>query len=115
MRQVFGTVPTIAKYFYKDAANDTVKGFDAVHVVPAGIDLELWLGEVKFYDDLARAIRDVVKELEVHTQRDYVRAESAFIANKIDPAWPHADKLKRLLHRNQEGRDQRKVVRQCVH
>jgi hypothetical protein len=100
MRQVFGTVPAIAKYYYKDAANDTVKGFDAVHVVPSRAGLELWLGEVKFYDDAARAIRDVVKELKFHTDRNYMRAECAFIANKIDPTWPHAKSLKQLLHSN---------------
>lgn len=100
MRQVFKTVPAITKYFYKDSANDTVKGFDAVHVVPVGGKLELWLGEVKFYDDAARAIRDVVKELEAHTKRNYMRSECALIANKIDPKWVHAKKLKELLHRN---------------
>ena len=33
MRQVFDTIPAISKIFYKDSANDTVKGFDAVHVL----------------------------------------------------------------------------------
>ena len=33
IRQVFGSVPAISKIYYKSAINDTVKGFDAVHVV----------------------------------------------------------------------------------
>ena len=97
VRQLFDSKPAISKLFYKDSANDTVKGFDAVHVVPADDRLELWLGEVKFYDDAARAIRDVVEELRAHTDVNYLRAEFALIINKIDDAWPFADRLKRLL------------------
>jgi len=100
LRQVFKTIPAISKFFYKDTANDTIKGFDAVHVVATGGDLELWLGEAKFYDDIARAIRDSVDELKEHTKRDYLRAEFAAIVNKIDDSWPHADTLKKLLDEN---------------
>jgi hypothetical protein len=98
LRQCFKTLPAISKYFYKDSRNDTVKGFDAVHAVASEASLELWLGEVKFYDDIARAIADVIVEIEKHLQRDYLRDEFAAITNKIDDSWPHADKLKKLLH-----------------
>jgi hypothetical protein len=100
IRQHFHTIPAISKYFYKDSSNDTVKGFDAVHVVPEGNELELWLGEVKFYQDLGSAINDVALELEVHTKRDYLRSEFAAILSKIDPSFPYAKKLNSLLHRN---------------
>lgn len=100
IRQVFDTVPAISKYYFKDASNDTVKGFDAVHVVISNAELQLWLGEVKFYEDIARAITDVVAELALHTQREYLRSEFAAITNKIDDSWPHADRLKKLIHRN---------------
>ena len=100
LRQVFNTLPAISKYFYKDSRNDTVKGFDNVHVVVEGEDLQLWLGEVKFYTDIGAAIRDVIPELIAHTTRDYLRAEFTAITNKIDPSWPHADRLKKLLDRN---------------
>jgi hypothetical protein len=42
-REVFKTYPAITKYFYKDSSNNTVKGFDAVHVVVTKTGLELWL------------------------------------------------------------------------
>lgn len=100
LRQCFSTLPAISKYYYKDASNDTVKGFDAVHVVATETSLELWLGEVKFYDRLSRAIRDAVAELALHLERDYLRAEFATITNKIDPNWPHAERLQKLLHPN---------------
>jgi hypothetical protein len=100
LRQVFGTVPAISKIFFKDSSNDTVKGFDAVHVVAAEESLELWLGEAKFYDDIGSAITAAIAELKNHSTIDYLRAEFAAITNKVDDTWPHADRLKKLLHPN---------------
>jgi hypothetical protein len=100
MRQVFETLPAISKIYYKDSDNDTVKGFDAVHVVASEQALELWLGEVKFYEDISNAITDVVAELEKHTQPAYLKREFAAIINKIDAVWPYADRLKKLLDPN---------------
>ena len=100
LRQVFDTVPAISKIYYKDSANNTVKGFDAVHVVATKKSLELWLGEAKFYDNFSRAVSSVVKELALHTGNDFLRKEFALLINKIDSAWPHADRLKKLLSPN---------------
>jgi len=97
IRQVFNSLPAVSKIYYKSAANDTVKGFDAVHVVGPPDDLELWLGEAKFYSDISRAISDVAAELRKHTDTDYLRDEFSLIVNKIDESWPHAPVLKRLL------------------
>lgn len=101
LRQIFGTLPAISKIFFKDGPNETVKGFDAVHVVAAENDLELWLGEVKFYKNISKAITDVVSELKSHAKANYFKKELTFIENKIDDKWPHAEKLKKLLHRNE--------------
>ena len=97
IRQVFDSLPAVSKIYYKSANNDTVKGFDAVHVVGPPEDLELWLGEAKFYDDISRAMSDVVSELHKHLETDYLRDEFALIVNKIDPKWPHAAVLRKLL------------------
>lgn len=111
IRQVFATTPAINKIYFKDAANDTVKGFDAVHVVSQDRDLELWLGEAKFYSDATQAISAVSKELADHTDRDYLRDEFLFISNKIDPSWDHAPTLSRLLDPNTSLDD---VFTRCV-
>lgn len=100
VRQVFQTIPAISKIYYKDSDNDTVKGFDAVHVIVTEATLELWIGESKFYNDISRAIADVVEEIKLHTQSDYLRREFAAIVNKIDSHWPHATRLKKLLDPN---------------
>ena len=102
MRQVFNTLPAINKIYYKSSSNETVKGFDAVHVVvnEDEASLELWLGEAKFYNNASSAIRDVVEELKKHTERDYLRGEFLLIKNKLDENWPHFDKLRELLSPN---------------
>ena len=100
IRQEFRSIPVISKIFYKDSPNDTVKGFDAVHVVEASDGLELWLGEVKLYQDITRAVYDVVQELVQHTTISYLRTEFAAIWHKLDPTHPHRDVLQTLLSSN---------------
>jgi hypothetical protein len=97
LREVFDSEPAISKIYYKSATNETVKGFDAVHIVDRGDGLELWLGEVKFYKNAGQAVRDIAKEIIDHTDIDYLRNEFLLIDNKIDPQWAHADKIKKLI------------------
>lgn len=101
LRQHLGSTPAISKVYFKDHRNDTVKGFDAVHVTEGTDDrLRLWLGEVKFYSDINAAIRAVVEELREHTEADYLRAEFMAITNKLDPSWPLAERLREMLPRS---------------
>lgn len=100
IRQVFNSQPAISKIFYKSARNETVKGFDAVHVVGQPGNLELWLGEAKFYTDINAAINAVVSELHAHTETNYLRDEFLLIKGKIDPGWPHAQAIESLLNEN---------------
>ena len=93
------SLPSV-KIFYKDAPNDTVKGFDAVHVVEAFDGLQLWLGEVKLYKDIVSAVRDVANELKQHTTIPYLRSEFAAIWRKVDHSHPHRDALLALLENN---------------
>lgn len=99
-REVFKTYPAISKYFYKGSANDTVKGFDAVHVIVTKTGLELWLGESKFYKRIDQAINAAVKDLKAHTERDYLRSEFSVITNLIDSKWPQAERLRKLISAN---------------
>jgi len=98
LREVFNTETAISKIFFKDGSNETVKGFDAVHVVDNGTGLELWLGEVKFYNRLSAAIRDVVGELHDHVDANYLRSEFLAVEGKIDSSWKHAPKLLSMIH-----------------
>jgi hypothetical protein len=100
LRQVFDSIPAISKIFFKDSTNDTVKGFDCVHVVVNSGIYELWLGEAKFYKDIKEAIREIEKDLEAHTKADYLRMEFAAIYNKIDDKEEFAAQLKQLIANN---------------
>jgi hypothetical protein len=112
IREVFDSQPAISKLYYKSARNETVKGFDAVHVVESAGSLELWLGEAKFYSDIGRAVADVVKELKAHTDGNYLRDEFLLIRGKIDPSWPHAQALEDLLAENKSLDDV--FARTCI-
>lgn len=100
LKEAYDTIPAISKIYFKDGPNETVKGFDAVHVIADDEGLELWLGEVKFYNTFYNAVYDVVPEIEAHFDKVYLRNEFAAITNKIDKSFPHYDKLVKLLDPN---------------
>ncbi len=100
IRQIYQTIPAVSKIYYKSSVNETVKGFDAVHVVKNKEGLELWIGETKFYSNVTKAIYDVSKEIVDHLETDYLRSEFILIKNKIDSSWPEANSLKTLLDEN---------------
>lgn len=100
LRETMETEPAISKIYFKDSVNNTVKGFDAVHVLDTSNGLELWLGEVKFYKDASKAVDDVVAELESHFQDDYLKKEFMLITRKLDSSWSGSERLQQLLHPN---------------
>jgi hypothetical protein len=100
IRQVFDTIPAVSKIYYKSSVNETVKGFDAVHVVKGSAGLELWIGETKFYTSVTRAISDVCKEIVDHLRIDYLKNEFILIQNKLDSSWPEEKELRTLLNPN---------------
>jgi uncharacterized protein DUF1837 len=97
LKEVLRTESAICKIYYKDSANNTVKGFDAVHVAPSGNQLELWLGEAKLHESINTALASAQEDLRTHTTSNYLRAEFLAITGKIDPTWPHADRLRLLI------------------
>lgn len=70
-REIYRSEPAISKIFFKGAVNETVHGFDSVHVVADGDALELLLGEVKFYTDISSAMSAVAGELNEHLEADF--------------------------------------------
>lgn len=98
VKDFFDAQPAVSKIHFKDSANDTVKGFDCVHLVESDGEIELWLGEVKYYKSLSKAITDVVAELKDHVAAGFLRREFIAITNKLDSAWAHTEMVKQLLH-----------------
>jgi Cap4 SAVED domain len=104
LRRFMRSQKIISRIYFKDAPNDTVKGFDAVHLVepPEGNDdrrLQLWLGESKFYTDSGSAMNAVLAELKDHLETGYLRTEFAAISDKIPQGWSHESEIKGLLNR----------------
>jgi hypothetical protein len=98
--QEYKTQAAVSKMWFKDAANDTVKGFDVVHITSEEGELHLWLGEAKFYGDQSGAVREAITSMTAHLEADYLRSEFAFVSSKIDPGAPYASQLAELLHEN---------------
>lgn len=103
LRRFMNSEKVISRLYFKDAANDTVKGFDAVHVVERsdsqGEFLELWLGESKFYKDSGQAVKAVIEELREHLKANYLRSEFAAISDKVPAGWKHEATIRALLDR----------------
>ncbi len=97
IRSVFDSLPAISKLYYESSVNNTVKGFDCVHVVGPLEELELWLGEVKFYKSVSRAIRDVIAEITEHLEDDFLRKEFILIGNKLDERDDYTTALQKLM------------------
>ncbi|MFT4186859.1 MAG: DUF1837 domain-containing protein [Micrococcaceae bacterium] len=101
LRDFYNAEPAVSKIYFKDAANDTVKGFDSVHVVvDSNKNLDLWLGEAKLYTSKYGAVRDAVASLKAHVDTDFLRREFIAITNKFDDSWPYKEKLADLLDKN---------------
>ena len=98
LKDFYKTIPAVSKMYFKDGPNETVKGFDAVHIIANDDDsLDLWLGEVKFYNNAINAINDVIPEIEEHFKADYLRNEFIAITNKLDKATPFYERLSLLI------------------
>ena len=74
-----------------------MKGFDSVHVLGSPEEPQLWLGEVKFYKDIGRAIRDVVAELHDHFESSYLRSEYMLIENKMQGQDEMSESIRELI------------------
>lgn len=99
LRSHFGSEPAISKLFYKSADNETVKGFDCVHVVPGPDDaLELWLGEAKFYSDISDALQAAYTSLADLTDTDRLKREFVLVRGLVDDDWPYAEQFRELVN-----------------
>lgn len=112
LKDFYGTEILVSKIFYKDGPNDTVKGFDAVHVTIAedNSDIDLWLGEVKFYDNKSSAIRDITKEIIDHLSIPYLKNELMFVRRKIDDADPLKKVSEKIFAKNVSLKDKVKRI-----
>jgi len=73
LRSYFSTNVLLARgYLYSPIENSEVKGFDAFHLTEQNGQVDLWLGEAKFYQDYTAAISSVLKKIEFSLSDSYV-------------------------------------------
>lgn len=100
----FGTIPVMCKLALKSGANDTVKGYDGVHLLPVDNDFEIWLGESKFYQgNGTRAVTDAVSSIADHFLTAFLNTEKAMIYGHITKETPHYEELRSLFKKQTSG------------
>lgn len=97
-RTYFNTIPVAARVNYLSASNDPIKAFDLVHVrYVGGDDIELWLGEAKFFKDRNEAIRDAITSIKGHITAGFLKNEKLLLGPQVSNDIPHSAKIKKLL------------------
>ena len=97
-RTYFETIPIAARVNYLSASNDPVKAFDLVHVrYVNGGDIELWLGEAKFFKTRSSAISDAITSIESHITAGFLKNEKLLLGPQVSDDIPHSAKIKELL------------------
>ena len=88
----------VSRVFYKMRSNDQITGFDSALVtVDDDGDVELWLGEAKFYTDTKAAITAALSSLKDHLDEGFLEETKILIGPKIEPGAPSYDKLQWLF------------------
>lgn len=75
-----------------------MKAFDLVHVrYTDEEDVEIWLGEAKFYKDRADAIAEAISSIESHITKGFLTNEKLLLGPQVSNDIPHSEKIKELL------------------
>ncbi len=97
-RTYFNTIPVAARVNYLSASNDPVKAFDLVHVKYVNEDdIELWLGEAKFFKNRSDAIRDAITSISAHITAGFLTNEKLLLGPQVSNDIPLSAKIKKLL------------------
>jgi hypothetical protein len=100
LRDHVGSLPLVSKIYFKDTPNETVHGFDCVHIVETDVEKQLWLGESKLYKNGPRGIADLAKDLKAHLKADYLRQEFELISPKLPVSVPNIDYWRALMNKH---------------
>ncbi len=107
MRYHYHALPVVPKIFYKQNPKDNAKGADSVHIVldDRG-DFSLWLGEAKFYNDIAdERLYEPIKSVFDTISTDKIKKENSIITSIKDLEYVITDpnvrkKVQTILHRD---------------
>lgn len=95
----------MCKLVLKSSSNDTVKGFDGIHLLPTERGFEVWLGESKFYSDGEEGIRDAIKSVKDHVLPEFLNTEKAMVFGHVGKDIPHRNAVLKLFKQQTSGDD----------
>lgn len=89
----------VSRLFYKMRSNDQVTGFDSALVTydDKTEEIELWLGEAKFYQDTKGAIAAALASLKGHLEEGFLEETKILVGPKIESTAPGYEKLQWLF------------------
>lgn len=97
-RKYFDTIPIAPRVNYLSASNDPVKAFDLVHVrYTKTLDVELWLGEAKFFKNRNHAISDAITSIKSHITKGFLTNEKLLLGPQVSNDIPHSEKIREIL------------------
>ena len=85
LRDFHDSLPLLSKIYFKDSDGHAVHGFDSIHIAPDIHNPEqfsFWFGESKLYNNGKNGIKALVKDIEEHFNKDYLRREFALLSKK---------------------------------
>ena len=97
MRYHYNALPVVPKIFYKQNPKDNAKGADSVHIVLDGEgDFTLWLGEAKFYNDIAdERLYEPINSIFDTISTDKIKKENSIITSIKDLEYVITDPIVR--------------------
>ena len=82
LRDFKGTMPLMSKVFFSDTRGVPAHGFDAVHYIPES--RQLWVGESKLYGNAKSGMKELVKDLHAHINKDYLHEQFVLIEKNLN-------------------------------
>ncbi len=86
-------------YLYQPIEKSEVKGFDAFHLLERNGNIELWLGEAKFYENYKVPVSDVLEKISYSLSDEYVNDNILTLIDWQDRFSTPCSKLSSILDR----------------
>lgn len=84
-------------YLYQPIAKSEIKGFDAFHILERDGNIELWLGEAKFYKSYKKPVSDVLKKIKYSLSDKYVNDNVLTLIDWQDRFSSTCSKLSKIM------------------
>ncbi|WP_295162766.1 DUF1837 domain-containing protein [uncultured Brachyspira sp.] len=84
MKDYYNALNVVPKIFYKTNRNTYIHGADSIHITINNGQINLWLGESKFYKDVKKAVKNAIESIKSILEDDKLKAEISMAYNSKD-------------------------------